>query len=129
MTVTRTRNPPGYVTGWVLEVCSACNGVGWFGGVGGGLCHLCSGSGNVVVPAGTTPGGVSMPAPPWFLLYDGTSADGLGPPRYCGRTPNKQKAREHYLKVSSNPYSVGKVEIVTDDAIEYACPFTNWEAL
>lgn len=50
----------------------------------------------------------------WFILYDGSSSDGQGYPRYCGRTTNPKKALNHFKKCKSNPYSTGRVLIFTD---------------
>lgn len=50
----------------------------------------------------------------WFLLYGGTSCDGAGPGKYIGRTLDVDEARKHFLKCRKNPYSTGKVEIITD---------------
>ena len=50
----------------------------------------------------------------WYLLYDGTSVDGMGDGNYCGRTTDKSVARKHYDESKSNPYSIGKVIAVTD---------------
>jgi hypothetical protein len=55
------------------------------------------------------------PRSAWFLLYDGTSADGLGSPTYCGRTTDPIKALDHFIKCRRNVYSTGKVVIITDD--------------
>ena len=51
---------------------------------------------------------------PWFILYDGTSPDGRGSPQFCGRTTDPIEARKHFLKCDSDPYSTGRVRIVTD---------------
>ena len=49
-----------------------------------------------------------------YLLYDGTSVDGMGDGNYCGRTTDKSVERKHYDESKSNPYSIGKVIAVTD---------------
>lgn len=51
----------------------------------------------------------------WYILYGGSSADGLGPCRYVGRTTDQEIAMEHYLTVRSDPRSTGKVVIITED--------------
>jgi hypothetical protein len=51
---------------------------------------------------------------PWYLLFDGTSVDGMGEGKYTGRTTDKAVARKHFSKCKNNPYSVGKVIVVTD---------------
>lgn len=65
----------------------------------------------------------------WFILFDGSSADGRGSGSYCGRTTNKEIAFKHYEKITANPYSCGKVFIVTDESAENADRWTNWDAL
>jgi hypothetical protein len=50
----------------------------------------------------------------WYLLFGGTSDDGAGDGKYIGRTTDYEEAREHYEECERNPYSVGKVIIVTD---------------
>ena len=50
----------------------------------------------------------------WYLLYGGTSEDGMGIGPYIGRTIDKEVARNHHAKCRKNPYSIGFVEIVTD---------------
>lgn len=57
---------------------------------------------------------VNIMSDTWYLLFDGTSADGLGSGTYCGRTTDKSVARKHYDECKSNPYSVGEVIAVTD---------------
>lgn len=53
---------------------------------------------------------------PWFLLYDGQSADGMGQGSYVGRTTDEDNAQKHADKCSKNPYSTGRVLKVTDMA-------------
>ena len=65
----------------------------------------------------------------WFLLFDGSSVDGRGFPRYIGRTIDKYAARLHYDNVKNNPYSIGKVEIITDNSHTVATSKTDWEKL
>ena len=50
----------------------------------------------------------------WYLLYAGTTADGMGDGNYCGRTTDKETAKKHWDECKRNPYSVGKVIAVTD---------------
>ena len=52
-----------------------------------------------------------------FLLYDGQSEDGRGTGKYIGRTLDPKLALEHQYKVKANPYSTGKVDVVTDNEI------------
>jgi len=51
-----------------------------------------------------------------YLLFDGTSSDGRGDAKYCGKTGDKTVAVAHYKKCDKNPYSVGKVMVATDTA-------------
>ena len=51
---------------------------------------------------------------PWFIIYDGSSPDGRGFPQYHGRTKDAKLALKHFKKCNDNPYSTGKVRIVTD---------------
>jgi hypothetical protein len=50
----------------------------------------------------------------WYLLFDGSSTDGRGEPKYTGRTTHKELAKKHFKKVDKNPYSTGKVMIAND---------------
>ena len=50
----------------------------------------------------------------WYLLFDGNSPDGMGQPKYNGRTTHKELAKKHFEKVENNPYSTGKVMIAND---------------
>lgn len=52
----------------------------------------------------------------WYLLFDGSSPDGRGEPKYIGRTTSKTIAKKHFKEVESNPYSTGKVMIANDFA-------------
>jgi hypothetical protein len=65
----------------------------------------------------------------WYLLYDGHSEDGSGQGHYAQRTTDKTVARKHYEKCKKNPYSTGKVVIVTDTQLVGANPWTNWESI
>lgn len=51
---------------------------------------------------------------PWFVLYDGTSTDGRGQPKYSGRTLDVNQALKHLEKCAANPYSIGKVKVFTE---------------
>jgi hypothetical protein len=62
----------------------------------------------------------------WYLLFVGTTADGMGDGNYVGRTTDKSTARKHYDECKSPPYSVGKVIVVTDTkhrriGFDYGC--------
>ena len=57
----------------------------------------------------------------WYLLYGGASADGRGEGVYKGRTEIKSRAFTFYCEhIKDNPYSTGKVMIVTDTYIKQA---------
>lgn len=56
----------------------------------------------------------------WYLLFDGSSPDGRGEPKYVGRTTSKALAQKHFKEVESNPYSTGKVMIANDFAFRRA---------
>lgn len=56
----------------------------------------------------------------WYLLYGGESADGRGEGIYKGRTLDPEVAHTHLLSIVDNPYSIGKVVIVTDDKLKMA---------
>ena len=49
-----------------------------------------------------------------YLLFDGSSCDGRGEPKYSGRTYSKEEAIKHYQDCKNNPYSFGKVMILTE---------------
>lgn len=53
----------------------------------------------------------------WYLLYDGTSVDGRGDPKYIGRTLSEEDAIAHNNRCKTNPYSTGKVVIVTETGL------------
>jgi hypothetical protein len=67
--------------------------------------------------------------PTWFLLFGGFSADGRGPGTYVGRTTDKAKALAHYKELKRDVYSVGFVQIVTDEKTERASEYTDWDKL
>ena len=56
----------------------------------------------------------------WYLLFSGSSSDGMGSPSYVGRTLNQCDAMNHYIEEKSSPYNNGHVEIVTDKSISIA---------
>lgn len=65
----------------------------------------------------------------WYLLYGGISEDGRGPGTYIGRTTNKAKAQKHDAVCRKDPYSTGKVVIVTDTTHTTATPWTDWSTI
>lgn len=56
----------------------------------------------------------------WYLLFAGTSTDGLGTPKYVGRTTDINKAAQHYREVKQSPYSTGKVMICDNETYREA---------
>lgn len=56
----------------------------------------------------------------WYLMFQGSSPDGRGDCDYCGRTTSKKMAHQHFMNISRNPYSTGKVLIVNDFAYREA---------
>ena len=53
-----------------------------------------------------------------YLLFSGDSPDGMGSPKYKGRTLDKEKARKHFLKCEKDPYSTGNVEKLTSKKLQ-----------
>lgn len=53
----------------------------------------------------------------WYLLYGGESVDGCGRAEYVARTLDKKVALKHFDKINKNPYSTGKVVVVTDSTL------------
>ena len=62
----------------------------------------------------------------WFLLFDGNSPDGMGSSDFIKRTTDKELAIAHYKMTSKNPYSTGKVIIITDTIHTNADNDTAW---
>lgn len=62
----------------------------------------------------------------WYLLFGGTSEDGMGPGRYEGRTTSKEKAKRYYDECLSDPYSTGYVQAVTDTESEIVDSWYDW---
>jgi len=50
----------------------------------------------------------------WYLLFEGSSPDGRGEPKYVGRTKHQAQAYKCFKKVNNSPYSTGKVMIAND---------------
>lgn len=63
--------------------------------------------------------------PTWFVLYDGTSYNGIGEGTFMCRTKDKELAKQHYIHCTNNPYSTGKVMIITDTKYDMASSFTR----
>lgn len=51
-----------------------------------------------------------------FLLYSGTSVDGYGASKFLKATESKEEAFEHYKNIKFDPYSTGKVQVLTEDS-------------
>ena len=64
----------------------------------------------------------------WFLLFAGESEDGLGSGKYVGRTTDAKVAEAHFRKIQDNPYSTGRVNIVTEDDYSIAGWWTDWSS-
>lgn len=52
----------------------------------------------------------------WFILYGGTSVDGRGHEAFVERTTNSKVAKRHLKRNEKNPYFVGSVDVITDEA-------------
>lgn len=63
----------------------------------------------------------------WYLLYEGTSVDGMGRGSYCGRTTDYYVAKAHHDKHHDNPYSTSGVKAFTDSAEFWIWSCSNWE--
>lgn len=50
-----------------------------------------------------------------FILYDGTSVDGRGTGNFLKATESKEEALVHYKNIKLDPYSIGKVQVLTED--------------
>lgn len=61
-----------------------------------------------------------------FRLYGGQSADGRGEGVYQGYTSDPVMAKQHWDKVSRNPYSTGGVIAMTH-AKEWRMFTSDWE--
>ena len=48
-----------------------------------------------------------------FVLYGGTSCDGMGPAEYIGPTLDTAAAYKHWIECKNDPYSVGRVVVLT----------------
>lgn len=66
--------------------------------------------------------------PPIYMLYDGSSVDGMGRPDYVGRTTSKAKAREFMDCRKGDPYWIGRVKVLTDKFIHAISQYSqDWE--
>jgi hypothetical protein len=75
-----------------------------------------------------TPAEVEEAMKTWYLLFDGSSVDGRGEGTYVGRTTDREAARKHYVRCAKDPYSTGRVDIVTDTKLESAWSDTDWQS-
>lgn len=66
--------------------------------------------------------------PPIYMLYDGSSVDGMGKPDYVGRTTSKAEAREFMDRHKGSPYWIGCVKVLTDKFVHliHKCS-PDWE--
>lgn len=64
----------------------------------------------------------------WYMLYGGSSSDGMGQGVYVGRTTDIKVAKRHHEKHRKNPYSTGGVDIVTDNKCQRAYFGTDWSS-
>lgn len=59
--------------------------------------------------------------PDWYLLYNGTSEDGRGVPKYAGRTSNPYEALSFYRTQikKAGPYAIGQIKRFTDTGEDF----------
>ena len=55
-----------------------------------------------------------MTSLPLFLLYEGTSTDGRGFPKFKCRTYSVIQAFNHWKKTQKSQYDIGQVKMITD---------------
>lgn len=65
----------------------------------------------------------------FFLLYDGSSADGVGSGEFYKATTLAEVAYDHFLKCKLDPYSTGKVVMVRGDKATQPWKVSEWEGL
>lgn len=53
-----------------------------------------------------------------YLLYDGSSPDGRGEPSFKRATKSVSEAIKHFMKVTTDPYSQGKVQILREHTLD-----------
>ena len=59
----------------------------------------------------------------WYVLFDGTSADGRGDARFVGRTTDAVAAALHAKKCEKSPYCTGYVLKITDaECVRFTSP-------
>jgi len=61
-----------------------------------------------------------------YLLYGGSSEDGLGSGEYIGRTTDEGVAFSHFVSIIKDGYSTGTVRIVTATKIDDAYFYEDW---
>jgi isopentenyl phosphate kinase len=54
----------------------------------------------------------------WFLLYSGSSPDGMGRADYVGRTTDQIYALQHLVHERLSPYNTGDVWVNSEDEEE-----------
>lgn len=65
----------------------------------------------------------------WFILYDGTSVDGKEGGHYCGRTIDKEVAKQHYKNCLANPHNTGGVVAYTATKVVHIYRDLDWDKL
>lgn len=53
----------------------------------------------------------------WYILYDGSSPDGMGCSSFILRTLDKEIAMRHAYKCADDPYCTGYTLVVTDTTV------------
>lgn len=56
-----------------------------------------------------------------YLLYSGESCDGAGQGYFLRATESKEDAAEYYRSIKFNPYSIGKVVVLTENFMQTVC--------
>lgn len=64
----------------------------------------------------------------WFLLYDGSSVDGMGRGEYCGRTTSYLEAKAHHDKHHEDPYTTAATKAITDKAEYWLHSRGEWDS-
>lgn len=52
-----------------------------------------------------------------YMLYEGESEDGMGQGTFYRATEDVAVAREFYLGICDNPYSIGHVSVLTENSL------------
>ena len=64
----------------------------------------------------------------WYILEDGESEEGMGLPKYVGRTVSGPYAKDFWEKIQAR-HSCGRVWILTDTTRTLADKYTEWRIL